>query len=55
MSIVGPLVTPNKLETRFDGSTIRPRVFRHPVLTTICALAIAAGTAIATHTIPSPF
>ena len=54
MSLVGPLVTPNKLETRFDR-TAALRGFRHPILITLVILIAAAGVAIATHTVPSPF
>jgi len=53
MSIVGPLVNPNKLETRFGRFAFSIRVFRHPVLNTLLVLALAlAATAVATGQLP---
>ena len=55
MSLVGPLVTPNKIETHFDRNALRTRVFHHPILTVLFVVLALVGTAIATHTVPSPF
>ncbi|MBS0471169.1 MAG: hypothetical protein JSR60_08865 [Proteobacteria bacterium] len=44
MSLTGHLVTPNNLETRF-GHFAPIRAFRHPALTVIAVLAMAAGAA----------
>jgi len=55
MSFVGPLVNANGHEDRFDRTSTHTRVFRHPILTALLLLALAAGAAIATHTVPSPF
>ena len=54
MSIVGPLVTPNTLETRFDRTAFL-HAGRHRVLTILLILAIAAGAAFAAHIVPDPF
>jgi hypothetical protein len=44
MSIIGPLVTPNTLETRF-GRFAFIRAFKHPVVSFVAIAAIAAGVA----------
>lgn len=46
MSLVGPLVNPNKLEDRFDRISQHTRIFRHPVLIAL-ALLLGAATAAA--------
>ncbi len=44
MSLVGPLVNPNKLEDHFDRISLHTRIFRHPVLAAL-ALVLAAAAA----------
>lgn len=52
MSIVGPLVNPNKLETRFDRTAFAYRTVRHPFVWTSLALAALTGAGIYAHIIP---
>jgi hypothetical protein len=55
MSLVGPLVTANRIETHFDRNALPSPIFRHPVLIALLVAVVLAGTAIATHAIPLPF
>ncbi len=43
MSLVGPLVNPNKFEDRFERVSIYTRIFRHPVLGVLLAASALAG------------
>ncbi len=54
-SIVGPLVKPNRLETRFDRTAFYTRAFRHPILNSVVLLIVAAAVAaVATHIVRLP-
>ncbi|HEY0106282.1 MAG TPA: hypothetical protein VGB91_09380 [Rhizomicrobium sp.] len=53
-SIVGPLVKPNRLETRFDRTALHSHAFRHPVLLVVLLLIAAAAAAVATHAVTLP-
>jgi hypothetical protein len=44
-SLVGPLVKPNTFENRFDRTSLRNRVFRHPLLDVFAILLALAGVA----------
>jgi len=44
MSLVGPLVNPNKIEDHFDRISLYTRIFRHPVIGAVVALLAVAGT-----------
>jgi hypothetical protein len=53
MSLVGPLVTPNRYETRFDRAALYIPALRHPVLFgAVVTLIALAGIGVATHIIP---
>jgi len=53
MSLVGPLVTPNRYESRFDRRALYVPTFKHPlVIATLVILLAAAGAGVALHVIP---
>ncbi|HEY0301657.1 MAG TPA: hypothetical protein VGC36_10005 [Rhizomicrobium sp.] len=54
MSLVGPLVKPNRLETRFDRASFHRAVFRHPVISFVAVLLAAAAAAMAMHSLALP-
>ncbi|MEI9887885.1 MAG: hypothetical protein WDN08_15565 [Rhizomicrobium sp.] len=54
MSLVGPLVKPNRLETRFDRASFHRAVFRHPVIGFVAVLLAAVAAALAAHSFPLP-
>jgi hypothetical protein len=54
MSLTGPLVTPNTLETRFGRFAFPIRAFKHPLLTFVALAALAAGAAVATGQLHLP-
>ena len=57
-SLVGPLVTPNHFEDRFDRIGLAYYSPRHPVLRAMAVLTVllaVAGAGVYTHILPSPF
>jgi hypothetical protein len=57
-SLVGPLVTPNGLEDRFDRVGLVYHTTRHPVLRALAVLTVLlaiAGAGVYAHVIPLPF
>jgi hypothetical protein len=52
MSLVGPLVNPNRYESHFDRLTLNPTL-KHPIIVSALLLLLAlAGIGVATHIIP---
>jgi hypothetical protein len=55
-SLVGPLVTPNRYENRFDRSALYIHTYKHPLAIAVAATLLAAagtGAGIAMHVIPN--
>jgi hypothetical protein len=56
MSLIGPLVTPNRYESRFDRLALYIPTFKHPLIVgALIILLAAAGIGVVTHIIPLPF
>jgi hypothetical protein len=56
MSLVGPLVTPNRYENRFDRSALYIHTYKHPLMVFAVVTLLAAGgigAGIAAHVIPN--
>ena len=54
-SLVGPLVTPNRYESRFDRQALYIPTFKHPVVIALLAVVLAGAciaAGVATHIIP---